>query len=365
MIDEKEVMMMPLEVIDSTDPLARLIEFRRSAVYEMIISLRLLLDPTRTHRQWVVQTVADLTTEFMKELEVLYKPFMMGHQFLELGVDYPNHDDVKGFINYVRRMPPDKFVFYILGRVLPHKDLAATDLSKKAVMKLIQDQLDEHYAETCYKMPLDFLLEDIPALQNRLTNLWEFYWDNALARQIPDLMPHWENAIQDRERVLNREGGEALMQSIVGRFRRLPPPLPANMPIEEVVIVPSYLLPSRAFIFYGYGNVTVLFDARLTEARVQEIESGKDTALTVLRALSDNTRLNILQVIARSHGQIHGQKIAKMLDLSPSVVSRHLTQLKDAGLLEEIPQEDRKIYYRIKDEVIVGLSDKLLDYIYT
>jgi DNA-binding transcriptional ArsR family regulator len=117
-------------------------------------------------------------------------------------------------------------------------------------------------------------------------------------------------------------------------------------------------------MFYGYGNVTILFDSEMTEARLAEIERGKEQAINSLKALGDNSRLDILRLIAHSEGKIHGKKIAESLSLSASAVSRHLTQLKDAGLIAEESQDNRTITYRLQKDTITGLPDKLLDYLY-
>jgi hypothetical protein len=42
---------MPFEIIDSLDPLAALVEFRTSAVYEMVMSARTLIKPSHHQRR--------------------------------------------------------------------------------------------------------------------------------------------------------------------------------------------------------------------------------------------------------------------------------------------------------------------------
>jgi len=108
----------------------------------------------------------------------------------------------------------------------------------------------------------------------------------------------------------------------------------------------------------------VLFDSERTEARRTEIERGKEQALTVLKALSDGSRLDILRLIARHEAEMHGKKIAAKLNLSASAVSRHLSQLRDAGLIEEHMHEDRTITYRLQQTVIERLPNMLFEYLW-
>jgi DNA-binding transcriptional ArsR family regulator len=116
-------------------------------------------------------------------------------------------------------------------------------------------------------------------------------------------------------------------------------------------------------MFYGYGNVTVLFDSERTQARIAEIEQGKERALAVLKALSDSSRLDLLRVITQKEGQLNGKKIAEHLNLSASAVSRHLAQLKDAGVILEDTGDNRAVTYRIQWDALRDLPDLLQDFL--
>ena len=124
---------MPLEVIESTDPLTGLIRFETSPVFEMLISLHVLLAPD-AQPEWRAQTRAALSPELLQELEAVYGPYWNGFLFLELAVDCPDHQDVPGFIRYVRAMTPDRFLFYLVGRMIPVEAIAATGAASAADM---------------------------------------------------------------------------------------------------------------------------------------------------------------------------------------------------------------------------------------
>ncbi len=61
---------------------------------------------------------------------------------------------------------------------------------------------------------------------------------------------------------------------------------------------------------------------------------------------------------------MNGKKIAAHLELSAPTVSRHLTQLRDAGLITEESQDSRTITYRLQNDALQALSKSLLDYLY-
>lgn len=351
---------MPLEMIEIVDPLAGLITFETSPVYEMIISLRTLLQ-SNYHVEWVESMSARLPPAFWDELRALYEPYHKGSVFFELAIDYPDQEDVPGFIEYMRAMDPVTFLFYIVGRIITKEQIAATGLDPQA----LNDALiaSPHYSHClCVETPMEGMLEDLPAFQDRLAQLWTWYWEDFFEDQIEPFRSHWKHSLNDKMMLLNRSGGQALFDQVSNR-KVLPAPLPETMPISEIRFIPLHLIPAPVYMFYGYGNVTLLFDSERTEARLAEIEHDKEETLTVLKALGDSTRLEILRLIANADGHMHGKKIAAHLDLSPSAVSRHLTQLRDAKLIVEETHPDRTITYQLQPERIQSLPQKLRNYL--
>ena len=88
-------------------------------------------------------------------------------------------------------------------------------------------------------------------------------------------------------------------------------------------------------------------------------------AVTIAKALSDPHRVRAL--LALRNGELCVCQIIELLGLSPSSVSRHMSMLKSAGLLES-RKDSRWVYYRFagvqkdNDETIrllASLSDVL------
>lgn len=351
---------MPLEMIESTDPFAALIRFEISPVFELILSQHLLLK-TKRRADWAQAARKALPAALQQELNAVYGPYMDGFFFFELGVACRDHNDVPGFIADVRAMDPVEFVFYLTGRTVTLEALRATRLEPAAVRAALAAS---PYGAMClcHEVPFDAILADVPAFQRRLTDLWQWYWEVFFREETVTLRPHWEAAVADKQAVLAREGGLGLFEHITGK-RQLPPPLPAEIPVREIVFVPTYLSNSSVFMFYGYGNVTVLFDSERTQARSVEIALGKERALALLKALGDSSRLDLLRVIAQHEGRLNGKKIAEHLNLSASAVSRHLAQLKDAGVILEETGENRAVTYRLQWDALTELPDLLREFL--
>lgn len=354
---------MPLEMMEATDPITALVEFRTSAVYEMLVSLDTLVK-ARRHLDWVEKSRAVLGPDFMAELTALHKAcFLLD---VEAAVDYPDHHDVPGFIDYVRNMDAATFIFYLIGRVISREQITKLNLNVDQIMK----QVDDYYQGRKHSLEDDNsglrkAIADVTSFQERLTALWAHYWNTFFSTEITQLASRWAAAIAEKERVLARDGGQALLELVGSKHDKLPEPLPVDQPYTEVVFYPVYFTSTPNFFFFGYGNITILFDSERTEARITEANRAKEESLEITKALADSTRLGILRLIAQNGDEMHGKKIAHRLNLSPSAVSRQLAQLRDGGLIAEEHHDNQTVTYRLIKETLTSLPDKLLDYLYS
>src|SRR5947207_11235655 len=103
---------MPLEVIQTPSSLSTLIRFKMSAIYELLVSLQ-TTQLSEQRPDWLTQAQRVLPQQFWAELKTLYDPLLGGKAFIELAAEYPDQEDVPGFISYVREMDAVTFVFYL------------------------------------------------------------------------------------------------------------------------------------------------------------------------------------------------------------------------------------------------------------
>jgi DNA-binding transcriptional ArsR family regulator len=351
--------MCPVEVIEATDLVTSMVSFRTSVVYEMIVSLH-TIQAARRHHEWVKTAKLTLGAGFVTELKAIYGEAKNGACLFEFPVDYVEHSDIPGFIRYVREMDRATFLFYLVGRVISRQEIIEIGVNTNKIIEAVNNE-----PHPC--LPAEYLawvLTDVHAYQNRLADLWETYWNTFFCQQVEMLPDYWTDAIAEKERILARSGGHGLLDSITGRTE-LPRSLPETTPITELVFIPLYYVSAQSYVFFGYGNVTFLFDSLLSEERVTVINASKEQALEIAKALGDSTRLNILRLIAQDGHHMHGKRIAEKLDISPSAVSRQLGQLRDSGLIAEEPQSNQTVAYHLITEAITSLPDKILDYLFS
>ena len=78
--------------------------------------------------------------------------------------------------------------------------------------------------------------------------------------------------------------------------------------------------------------------------------------LNITKALSDENRVRALMMLAG--GELCVCQIIEMLGLAPSTVSKHMSILRQAGLVET-RKEGRWIYYRLADDKAKKASEIL------
>lgn len=122
-------------------------------------------------------------------------------------------------------------------------------------------------------------------------------------------------------------------------------------PYEQFCFLPSLLLFCGALrLFHENGtphNRQILF------CSIRRPEKGREDTIAALKALSDETRYQILMLLAKQ-GSVNGLDIARALKLAPSTVSHHMSELKERGLITEEPVKAAK-YYGISKNIVQEL----------
>jgi ArsR family transcriptional regulator len=137
--------------------------------------------------------------------------------------------------------------------------------------------------------------------------------------------------ILDLVRRVSRQDVPHYLESIIARSR-------------QVVLVPSaHVGPYRAK-FVADDTVWIIFSAHMPDGvRVESPALARAELLMQLSALTDDTRLKILELLAL-HGDLCAQDVITLLDLSQPAASRHLKQLSATGYVIERWRDGNKCY---------------------
>jgi DNA-binding transcriptional ArsR family regulator len=90
-------------------------------------------------------------------------------------------------------------------------------------------------------------------------------------------------------------------------------------------------------------------------------EDEIDKVVTMFRALSDPTRLQVITVLTGKK-QLCVSDIAQKLKMSISRVSHHLSMLEKLGFTRH-KQDGKKVYYRIDDDCILDIMERAKEHV--
>lgn len=124
-------------------------------------------------------------------------------------------------------------------------------------------------------------------------------------------------------------------------------------PYETFYFLPSLLLPFASMRFF-YDNGTP-HNKQILFCSIREPERAQEDTLAALKAMADETRYQILMLLAR-RGPVSGQDIVRTLKLAPSTVSHHMTELRERGLVTEEPVKTAK-YYGVSRKTVRALLE--------
>ncbi len=195
-------------------------------------------------------------------------------------------------------------------------------------------EFGEHYLEALRRYQEVFFAEEEkrigPALQAALARA------QALAKKLtfPDLL-------------------EELSQGL-----RVATPFKAS----ELVLAPSYWATPLVFMGQvGRKRDIWLFGARPPTASLVPGEAVSDSVVHALKALSDPTRLRILQYLAE--GTVSPAQLAKRLRLRMPTVLHHLRILRLAGLVQVNLGEGKDKSYAARPEAVAATFSSLRDFL--
>lgn len=349
---------MPLHQAQGIDDLSDISVFTGSHLVEMLSQLQTLAHPWR-EREWTHEVELELGRNFIEEIRTLYAGFHMGCDFMEVAVTYENSGNIPEFLEYFRELDERSIAFYFLGRVYAMESIPEK-VSKEAITTLLAEtgteEIHQHLGAS-----FDWT-DDVSGLQEQLYRIWSLYWEKYYSKDMERQENLWKNSIEEKEEYLFRHGGKALLHNLVG-FKEMPEQIPAHMPYTKLEFIPVTKVYRPYCMFYGYGVINVIYDCNRSQKDDEQVEAELNTSLLVLRALGDKNRLRILKIIAAEDHRFNGRYIAEKLNLSTSVISRHLGQLKEASLVTESSPDNRNIYYSLNWEKIESLSPSILKYL--
>lgn len=351
---------MPVLVAPDSTSSAPTVNFLISPLYDMFVSLSTLAHPGERHDGWVAEVKRDLSPQMREEADYFYGLFE--NRLVELAVDYPDHWDIEGFFRYLETMAPEDFIFYATGRVMSPGDIAnMSSHPLRLLAALLKSYGGEHRIhDQGWRQALQTLSTEADATRTRLLRLLRTYWQNVYRHQLERLRPRWEESVRERTQSLGPDRLTAVQERFLAN-RTMPREYPEGYPLEKVYLVPSVFLNMSSMIMYGYGQLVIIYDALTSDEHRNAMAHVQRRIVQVARALEDPTRMTILRAIAKDK-EYYGSRLAAKCGITPSSISRHMRVLRDAGLINEVNQDNR-VMYELRTDTIEKFCEDLHEYL--
>lgn len=215
------------------------------------------------------------------------------------------------------------------------------------------DELTDEEVETrAYQYVID-----PAALKQLVTGHIRWFWKNYLQTEWNRVRP----MLEESSRAFNQTDYSAMTRAqmiefITGKDVKSEPKLDWKWGNElqaakELVFIPNAHIGPYIRADKIQDTFYIYFGAHLPEGSdVHVPELDRTEIVSRISALADDTRLQILQLIAEN-GEMRSQEIIEKVNLSQPSVSRYLSQLTAAGFLQERRTNGAKAYVLNQDRI--------------
>jgi DNA-binding transcriptional ArsR family regulator len=196
------------------------------------------------------------------------------------------------------------------------------------------------------------ILAEPAAMRDRYLRLVRAAHDSWFAQHVPDVLPLLNQRAKQARRSIGKLPAKEIISRVTGGFTL------QSHAARAVTLVPSYYASPFVYVVREGRDAVLVYGARPVKAETSEtpIDAG---SVRVLKALADETRLRILQLLARK--PMYGQQLAEALGVSHPTISHHMAQLRIAGLTQtELDEEGNKTYF-VQREALESLFAVLRD----
>jgi DNA-binding transcriptional ArsR family regulator len=193
---------------------------------------------------------------------------------------------------------------------------------------------------------------DPPAMQKLIVEYLRWFWDEYLSQEWARTEPILRESVKAFQHAnLDKMNRLEMARYITGQDLDEDHWGKILSKAERVVFIPNPHIGPYVTRIHFKNALGVIFGARQPEdasVRIPELDRAEIVAR--MSALSDDTRLRILQMIAENN-EMRSQDIIEAVGLSQPSVSRYLTQLTVTGYLQERRVNGSKAYALNRDRI--------------
>lgn len=355
-------LIIPLSNLD-----AEQITFCYSSVWELFLSLHTLLNGKYhpLHISWILQMKNVMNQELKREIQlfgILYDKKITS-LFYDIWLPAPGIQSFEEGIAALREISPNDYAGQIITHLFRLRKNDPTSTRSLREVLVDKDVYEETLDITRSVYPeslamVQELLVSPEISRDRFINMLIAYREICMRSEWHQFEEVLLEDIQQRTFLLIERGAEALLRSLAPNLHVyteddriiLQYPFYRNItlpPSSRLLLIPSYFVWPR--LLAGGNNGTFLIYAAQLFQKEGKVPLPPEKLLNVLKAVSDMTRLQILQLISQKERSTH--EISELIGLSDGGVSKHLKILQDAGLVESRRSSYYVLYYIVHEHI--------------
>jgi DNA-binding transcriptional ArsR family regulator len=257
---------------------------------------------------------------------------------------------VVGFIRQVEDLPADELVLVLLtstraarpAREALRAVLAERGRARAAALRRFAQVFPEELGRVG---AVRLARRDPEVLRERLVQLLTAFYERVYAAHEAEARRWVERDVVTQRRLAERLLPEAFVEEATGGL------VPDPTVVAEVVVAPSWFVRPYTLVADHVGVRTYVVPTK------EEADGGEEEAvLRVARALSDETRLRILRMLAAR--EMYAQQVAQALGTSHVTALHHLAALRAARLVRVVERGPLR-YYVLRREALEAASAAL------
>jgi DNA-binding transcriptional ArsR family regulator len=345
------------------------IAFGYSAAHETLVALHVYFDCKHhpLHIPWVINARKKISPGLKEEIEafsLFYKRPIV--TFWDLQEDSAIHS-FEFDLNRLVDKPIQDYYERIIESILNRQISSGNYASNQKLQQEFIDKTLERYPQS--KEMVVNLLENPTESRQRFVNLLESFWNTCLKDEWPKMEELFLKDISYRGMKLLKEGPLSLLASLSQEIvihpnekraviRRISK---ADIYFDEkdmLFLAPSYFAWPHLFV---NRNKPVGINYSIMEVQHEARKPmPPESLLKFFRAMSDLTRLQMIQYLARKPRST--RELAGLIGVTEGAISKHLKQLQDAGLITS-KRESYYVFYQLIEKPFTDFSLGLLQFI--
>lgn len=343
----------------NTPPTGPRIIWDSGSAYDLFASLIVLHQPDSfgVRRAWAAGVRNRVSSESREILSKVARIISIPSHFL-LAIDGPK--DAAAVLHLISRLGAEEVLPSLADPTLVQTDIVKraqqagryTDEHINELVELSRSECTvpvDHSEATLYLELFARAGENGAAVQRGLAEYYERFFCEEEERTIPAVAATLKKAQNAAQRLPIVD----LVEELSGGLR-----LEDLTASSRIVLIPAFW--AGPLIFYGTvddGVPVVVFSARRKSTSLVPGQQVPDSLQLALQALSDQSRLRILKLVAA--GPMTQAEIARELRLRPPTITHHLRILRMANLVRLTESTTGEKRYTLRDRELRALPERL------